>query len=513
MIWYFGWLVAVLLLFRSALQWLDFATQRRSTAARVAIVVGLLGAASVIAMLANGALTRHDMHFDFTVEKIFTPDPMALEVIKELTKSVRLTYFYRHDDPLGRRAKKIIELMAKESALLEVVTVDPDKDPSVAQTSGIKFYNAALLETDDRQVIVRSTDENEIALGVQKLLREYVITVCFMSGHGEYPSDNYEFHTHTEELSNSHADHSHGAESAVVRTTGHGVGRFKRSLQALGYETKIVVPAIDGTIDSTCRVVVDAGPQTQYSDLDTQALYRYLQRGGAALLLYDLEFAVQPHLANALAEVGVRVSNTVVVDDKQHYAADPEMVAVTHYEEHPATARLSFSFFPGVRALSVTKSGQHISTRPLFSSSANSVGHPIRRIIDDSNLHHHAHPHSGRDQMSQESTNASHVLAVASAGMISDTQSHEFKLIVVGDSDFISNSFYPYMSNNRLALGMVRWLAGEGDRVPVAARIPAPSIVEFTIDQQRAILLLLVVALPSVLAFIGMLVWWKRHRT
>ena len=40
-----------------------------------------------------------------------------------------------------------------------------------------------------------------------------------------------------------------------------------------------------------------------------------------------------------------------------------------------------------------------------------------------------------------------------------------FRLVVIGDGDFASNSFFPYMSNSDLALAALAWLVGE-ERAP-----------------------------------------------
>jgi hypothetical protein len=505
LIWFGGWLVAVTVLFVAALRLPSFCLRRRSISGR-SITAGL----SVIAMLtvtvlANRALTRHDEHFDFTFEKVFTPDPAALEVVEKLTRSIQLTYFYRADDPEGVRARHMVELLAKENPLLHVKTIDPDRHPSLAQTAGVKLYNAALLEADGRQIVVRSTDEKEIALGIQKILREHVVTICFMQGHGEYSSTNYEFHTHIEELRGD-ADHSHGSDSSIVETTVHGMGRFRTALEAVGYDVREIVPATDGLVDATCRVVIDGGPRTPYSEIESAALEKYLDSGGAALLLYDLEFRPTTSLGNLLQRIGVLVTNKVVVDPKQHYAADPEMVAVTNYEPHPATRRLSFSFFPGVRALEQTTTRPEISVSRLFSSSKDSTSDSMstgHRRSDEHTPHSHSYPH---DAVASE-----HILAIASEGRLHPESPAAFRVIVVGDSDFASNSFYPYMSNNRLGLALVRWLAYEADQVPVAARIPIRRTVELSKHQQQLVFFLLVIALPLVVAMLGVLVWWRRR--
>ena len=82
-------------------------------------------------------------------------------------------------------------------------------------------------------MLVQGTDETEIAIGIQRVLRGRAITACFLEGHGELPMDNFEYHTHLE----SGAGHSHGdASSQVVEMPGHGVGRLRRALEAQGYE-------------------------------------------------------------------------------------------------------------------------------------------------------------------------------------------------------------------------------------------------------------------------------------
>ena len=164
-------------------------------------------------------------------------------MVDRLDRPVQLTYFYQGQDPNGRRAADIVEIMGRRNPLLQVRTVDPDRQPTLAENFGIKLYNAAVLEADGRRITVRSIDESEIAIGIQRVLRERVVTICFIEGHGEYPIDNFEFHTHFEGV----ADHSHDeSDAAVVLTTGHGFGRLRRALEGIGYDVRKITPATDG---------------------------------------------------------------------------------------------------------------------------------------------------------------------------------------------------------------------------------------------------------------------------
>jgi hypothetical protein len=503
-LWFCGWVLALIALFTVALRLPEWVLSRRNAVSRVA--AGCIGVMLVVATIifANVALTRHDEHFDLTRERVFTPDPMALEVIRSLESTVRVTYFFRADDPESKRAQHIVELLGQANPFLQVTTIDPDTDPSLAQSAGVKVYNAALLEAKGRRMIVHSTNEIDIAIGIQRVLREQRVEICFFTGHGEYPSDNYEFHTHVEKLGGHGAGHAHGATDAVIETVDHGIGRLRRSLEALGFEIRVIIPAVAGVIERTCRVVVDAGPQSPYSDIESAALAAYLKTGGSALLMYDLGFQVAPEHAELLARLGLRLDQGVVVDPGLHYASDHEMVAVTAYESHPVTERMSFSFYPGIRSLQQIQPADGITTSPLFYSSKKSYRQSIAGLTNQPDLSH-AHDHS------VERDAGPHLLAAASAGSYVSTDTAEFRAIVIGDADFATNSFYPYMSNNRLALAMVRWLAREAENAPVAARIPVRQTVELTNLQQRALLLWLVVGLPGAIASIGVWVWWRRR--
>ena len=178
-LWFLGWLAALLVLFALAVR-LPLQPRLRRLAAfgyTTAVVVGVVG----LAALANVALVLHDVHFDLTREQIFTPSRQAENVVDALGQDVTLTYFYQAQDPAGKRARDLVEVLGRRNSHLRVRTVDPDKQPTVADTFGVRIYNAAVLQTDGRRVQVMSTDEDQIALGILRVLRQRVTTISPLS--------------------------------------------------------------------------------------------------------------------------------------------------------------------------------------------------------------------------------------------------------------------------------------------------------------------------------------------
>jgi len=503
-IWFAGWLIAVAVLFTLGLRLPLMPRLRRLPALAYAgaIVAATLG----VAALANVGLVLHDVHVDLTREGVFTPSKQAETVVDRLRQDVKLTYFYQAQDQAGRRAKDMVEVLGRRNPHLHVRTVDPDKQPTVADTYGVRIYNAAVLETDGRRIQVMSTDENQIALGILRVVREQVTTVCFMEGHDEYPMENFEFHTHFEGV----ASHSHGdSSSALVQMRAHGAGRLRRALESLGYDVRKIIPATLTAIPADCAVVVDVNPRTTYLPGESELLLGYLARGGSALLMYDLGFVLEPRLAAGLASLGVAVEQEVVIDPLDHYSTDPEVVAVPVYEPHPITRSIALTFFPGVRSLTLRPPPPGVTSAPLFRSSTDSYTRQVQAVSERQ---------PGGDVGAAHSTAGQggagrRILGAAIEGNWPGMgpAAKPFRLVVVGDGDFASNSFLPYMANSDLALAMVRWLVREERTPSVNVRMPVPPLVLLTKSQMQRIFLEIEVLLPFGVVALGAVVWWRRR--
>jgi hypothetical protein len=503
-LWFAGWTVALTALFLAGLR-LPLMTRFRRPGALAyasAVVVVVVGAT----LGGNVALVRHDVHVDLTRERTFTPSRQAAEVVQALDREVRLTYFYHARDESGRRAKHVVEVLGRRSPFLRVRTVDPDRQPRLAETYGIRLYNAAVIEADGRRIQVMGTDENDFALGIQRVLRRRVTSVCFMEGHGEYPFDNFEFHTHLETAT----AHSHGDKSsALVQMPGHGAGRLRRALEALGFDARRIVPATLGAIPRDCAAVIAINPRTTYLPAESDALAAYLAGGGAALLLYDLGFVVERRLAALLARLGVRLEQEVVVDPLDHYSTDHETVAVPVYEPHPITARIPLTVYPGVRALTLTPPPSGVTVTALMRSSKESFSRPVVDVGAEAV----ARADAGTPAPPARGRPGPHVLAVAVEGRWPEAapDAAPFRVVVAGDADFASNSFLPYMANGDLALSMIRWLAREDSAAKVRPAIPVPPMVLLTKRQMRDIFVGLEIVLPLSVVAVGTVVWWRRR--
>ncbi|HKU98944.1 MAG TPA: Gldg family protein [Vineibacter sp.] len=486
-LWVLGIVVALVALFVAGLRLPPTPHGWRRWSGRALTVLAATG----VVLAANVALYRNDLHLDLTRERAFTPSPEAARVVATLQQDVELVYFYQKGNPAARHAVVLIELLARLNSHLKVRTIDPDQNPAAANRYGVKLYNTALLISDGRRLEVPTTDDREIALALLRVTRADAKTVCFVSDHGEYDIDNFEFHTHFE---GTHS-HSHDIQGmAVVQMEQHGIGRLRRALDKLGVKVRKITVAGTRAIDQDCTVVVDANPRTQHAPSEAEVLGAYLRRGGSALFLFEPDYGIEPRLAAMLGTAGVAVDDGVVVDPAEHYYTDEQMIAIKSYARHPATRFLALTFFPGMRPVRPVP-GPGVASGALFSSSASSYVVTDRLAVE---------------RQAAAAPRGAHALAVASEGTLPGG-TRPFRLLVVGDADFISNSFFPYLSNADLALGSIAWLMREESAPSMKPPIEVLPTVALTNVQMRWIFLLTVIGVPGLVVLAGAVMWWRRR--
>ena len=85
------------------------------------------------------------------------------------------------------------------------------------------------------------------------------------------------------------------------------------------------------------------------------------------------------------------------------------------------------------------------------------------------------------------------------------------RVVVVGDSDFATNSFFSIMGNGTLFLNAVNYLAAQENLIGLEPRTYDVPRVNLTNRQMRATVFLSVILVPALLALIGMAMWWRRR--
>jgi ABC-type uncharacterized transport system involved in gliding motility auxiliary subunit len=439
------------------------------------VILAVLGAAN---WLAN----RHNKSVDLTSNKRFSLSDQTEKVVKGLNRDVTITYFDRTSS--FQNAKDLLDRYDNLSTKLSVEYVDPDKKPTVAKTAGVRSYGTIFIDTGTKREEAKSVTEEEVTGALIRALKTGERNVCFVSGSGEGGLEDSERTGYSQ------------AKEALER------GNYKvRAISLLGADNPAgaqggqpAAPAVPGD----CTILVVAGPRYEYPQPVVDAINKYVQDGGRALLMLPpplqlggQDVSAQPALSKLLDSWGVTLNRDLIYDASgvgQFFGLSEFAPLVAGYESHAIVREMRevATAFPLSRSLEV-KSG----AEKLFSTTSNSSA-----ITNIAGARLAADP--GKDRKGPFTLGAA-----ASPG--------KGRVVVVGSSEWASNSALRFQGNRDLYLNMMNWLSSDEDLISIRPKDPEDRRLTLNRQQMGLLFWSSVVFLPLVVIGSGLAVWWRRR--
>ena len=463
----------------------DLGAMARGRRGEIALyALGLVGV-----LLALGYLSvRYPFRFDLTPNGVFSLSEPTVTMLKRLTRPVHIVFFA---DPMMRETVELYELMATQNRLVSVEVYDPMVNPAQARMYGVNFAGTAVMESEGRRLQVNGGSESDIANGILRVSQGVSQLLCFLDGHGEPDPFSLESHDHMEGA----PGHTHGLGAKYVLHERHGMAKARHALETLNYKVEKVVLMQRTNGLAGCVVLVVAGPKVPLLPMEVEAVRDYLHRGGHAFFMIDP--FVRTGLDPVLRGYGVVLDEDIVIDEASHFWADISAPAVSDYNRHQITRDLPLTFFPGARSLSPTRERvPGTSVVPLVNTSRTSWGQASQDRVGFV---------QGRD------TPGPATLMVAALRREGEDGTPRSRIVVVGDSDFATNSFFHIMGNGTLFLNAVNFLAAQEKLIGIQPRTADLPRVNLTNRQMKATFFLSVLLVPALLGMVGTAVWWKQR--
>ena len=475
--------------------------------------VGMVGVFVALAYLSM----RFPVRFDLTTTRAFSLSEPTVQMLKRLDKPVHVVFF---NDPMMRDTVEIYQQMARETDKLTVEFYDPMLNPAQARMRGVEFAGTAIYESEGRKMQVNGPTETDIANGIVRISQGVQQTVCFLDGHGEPDPFSLESHDHSE----GNPGHSHGIGAKVVNHERHGMAKARIGLETLNYAVKKISLLQAGADLKQCTVLVIAGPKSPLLENEIKSIDRYLADGGNAFVMLDP--FIRTGLEPVVREFGVILDDDIVIDEASHFWTDVSAPAVTDYNRHEITRDLPLTFYPGARSLSPTP--QRVpgtSVRPVVNSSKGSYGGTNRDRVEFNKDKDQAGPLTImvtviRNQEFVESTQSvtgdrrvknEERPSPLQPGTQPDARIKNSRVIVVGDSDFATNSFFHILGNGTLFLNGVNYLAAQENLIGLEPRTFDLPRVNLSNRQMKGTFVLSIILIPALMAVIGIVVWWRRR--
>jgi len=450
------------------------ARQTRYVAYAALYVIVILAIVSVANVLAN----RYNKSYDSTANKRYSLSDQTAKIVKGLKQNAAITYYDRQSG--FQSAKDMLDRYSTLSPRIRVDYIDVEKRPQEARAAGVTKLGTSFVQIGTKKEEAKSVNETEITGAIIRDLKTTTRTVCFVSGSGEHQIDD---------------------------TQRNGFSRLKDILAKDQYASKSISLLEKAEIPADCTVVVIGGPQSEYVQPAVDAIKKYVEQGGRAMILLDapLKFgrptADNTALTDLLQSWGVSMDKDLLLDMSpvgQLMGLGPEIALVSTYDTHPIVDEMkgTATGFPLSRSLTV-KSTDKTTVQKLFESSATSLA---TTKLDSPNVN------------PSDPNNKKGPLTIGAAGSYkTGKENSEGRFVVVGSSAWPANSFITFNGNGDLALNALNWLSSDEDLISIRPKEQENRNVTMTRAQFNWVRLSSQFLLPGALLLAGVSVWWRRR--
>ncbi len=460
----------------------------------------LIGIVSLVYIfLARSALT-----LDMTEGRHFTLSRETLDVLATLDRPIRITGFY---DATAVQQREVDDQFFRlyEDATDGLITrnyVDPGREPALAQRFGVLQNGDVFLSylKEDGSIDFGSLmrvarqeggqQEREMTQAILRLNVSGSLKVYFETGHDELdPLDDSQ-----QGLSGIHL----GMQANEIVTDSLNLIELLQASQQ---------------IPDDASAIIMARPTTALLPDEVTLLDNYLKRGGGLFIMADALFNDGAFLSGETPfnhylwdNFGLSALNAVIVDYASSSRTPLDIIGYQVFTNSAIGARLdpaqNHTLFRIARAINIS-GDPPVTNGTVIVSSPNSYGETNFQALTESNEYA---PDEGEDIPGP--------LASVGWGWNQDTGG---RVLLVGDSDFITNGFVRDPSNLGNAIlfsdGM-SWLTGMSEQVNFSpqAFTTAQPLIFVSGQMLDAIALVTVFLMPGVVLAAGVFVWFRRAR-
>lgn len=432
-----------------------------------------------VALLIGFLSTRYGFVHDISrTQRASLSEPSA-KLLESMQGPIEIVSYAR---PQGNLRKTISDFVARYQRAkpdLKLSFVDPDADPDAMRDAGVQIDGEIELRYNGRSERLKILSETELSSALLRLSRSHERLVAFLEGEGERKPDGV-----------ANAD----------------LGQFGASLKQRGIHSLNLALATTHKVPDNVDLLVIANPRIALTGSAAMAIVDYVERGGNLLWLLEAD---ENNGLNALAEaLSIRVLPGVIVDGAGQAIGieDPSFVAVNRYPPHAIDKGFDLgTVFPQPVALAQLAPPKW-DFKSILQSSAqswNETGHIPK-----------AGEAAGEVRYDGKDGEISGPLdfGFAMTRLSPRPGAHEQRVVVIGDGDFISNSYLGNGGNRDFGTRVFDWLLADDALINVPEPAAEDRQIKLSETALAVVSFALLLGLPILLAGSGLWIWRRRRR-
>jgi ABC-type uncharacterized transport system involved in gliding motility auxiliary subunit len=478
----------------------------------------------LLAILSN----RYVFISDWTVNSQNSLNEVSLELLKTLDGPVDIVS-YTNQPGIKEAVKELISRYQRSKPDITLNFVNPVEDPETIRNLKITTDGELIITYQGRKENLTEISEQNITNTLHRLIRAQERSIVFIQGHGERSPE---------------------------RQANFDLSSFSQHLTKLGFKIDTLNLANTLHVPENVSVLILAGPQASFLPAEVRLLEDYIKSGGNLLWLADpLKDATENPMFGLLPVselLGIEILNGVVVDPttQQLGISRPDYAVITEYPRHPVTNGFdTVTLFPQAAGLEMlpgyavllgkdtftdeqatpsSMQKKHFddpeSDRPVIASSFTST--PLLQTVDRSWIE--TSPIEDRVKFNdllditgpitigmvltrQFNNSDSSELVRGQIREQSREENREQRVIVIGDGDFLSNTFLGNGGNLTLGENIFNWLSHDEHFISIPTRPRSDVRLELSPTVLSLLGGLFLFVIPLLLIISGSLIWYRRR--
>ena len=412
-----------------------------------------------------------DYHWqlDWTHNQRNTLSEASRALLKTLDKPLRLTAYTRDLEGARQSIAELIARYQKYKNDIALEFVNPDTDPARVRAAGVRVDGELVVEYNERKENLSQLSEEALTNALARLGRGGERWLVFVTGHGERSAD---------------------------RQANHDLSIWAGQLAKRGFKTRSVALGGKTAIPQNTSVLVIASPRAKYLAGEVKQIEQYLAGGGNLLWLVDP--GPLQGLERVAESLGMELQPGVVVDPASSAltGSAANFIVVNRYGAHPAVQGFDLmTLFPEVAALSV-QPPKDWTQQVILDSAPNAW-------VETSALTGKLRFDPGQDI---------HGPVNLGVSLTRKREDREQRVALIGDGDFLSNTYLGNGGNLELGMNLVNWLGSDDAYINVPLRTAPDLTLTLSRNAQIGIVFGFLLVLPIGLLTSGIVIWWRRRK-
>ena len=431
------------------------------------IVLALITLLGMLAWLS----TRYNTEIDLTANNSNSLSSASKKILASLPDDIHISAYIKKDQGLRSQITQLVERYKRHKLGLTLSFIDPDSVPEKTRELNIGTTGAIIVDYQGRTEKLSFIDESSLTNALLQLANTRERWVTFLSGHGERSPD--------------------GIANFDLGQFGKELDRRKIKVQTLNLVSMPDIP-------SNSNLLVISAPAAPLLPAELDYIKNHILKGGNLLLLTDPD---NHHLDELLKLFGMHLLPGTLVDSssKLYGINDPSFVLVSDYPVHPVTQGFhTITLYPVTAALAIEEE-TGFRSEVLLKSTAKSwteMGAVAGKIVFDAD---------GQEKQGP--------LAFCFALTRQDKQQpQEQRIVVVGDGDFLSNSYIGNVGNLDMGIRMVNWLIHDDQFIDIPAKIATDKTLQLSQTSVAIIGFGFLIVIPLWLIGTGFFIWRNRKQ-